>query len=90
MIDSKAIRKFNKTAEKWRDLAEKRRLHFEELHQSGRWKYYYTESVFYRRLSKAAELVEIWDPILPAQPVEPSLLPVSTIRTMAARRRTAA
>jgi hypothetical protein len=90
MFDSNTLRRFNKTAEKWQDLAEKRRLHFEELHQSGRWKYYYTESVFYRRLSKAAELVDIWDPVLPAEPVEPSPLPASTIRTMTARRRSAA
>ncbi len=90
MFDSNTLRRFNKTAEKWRDLAEKRRLHFEELHQSGRWKYYYTESVFYRRLSKAAELVDIWDPVLPAEQVEPSPLPASTIRTMSARRRSAA
>lgn len=64
MHEWEALRRFNKTAEKWRDLAEKRRLYFEDLHQSGRWKYYYTEALFYRRLGKSAELVELWQPVL--------------------------
>jgi uncharacterized repeat protein (TIGR03809 family) len=89
MIDEQALRRFNKTAEKWRDLAERRRLHFEELHQSGRWKYYYTEALFYRRLGKAAELVTIWEPILSTQPVAPSPAPVDAVRAAIARRRSA-
>ena len=70
MADEQALRRFNKTAEKWRDLAEKRRRYFEELHQSGRWKYYYTEALFHRRLGKAAELVELWEPVLKARVTE--------------------
>src|SRR5262249_50683607 len=70
----------NKTAEKWRDLAEKRRRYFEDLHQSGRWKYYYTESVFYRRLGKSAELVELWRPVLKDRPAEPPPAPNSVAR----------
>ena len=71
MHDWEALRRFNKTAEKWRDLAEKRRRYFEDLHQSGRWKYYYTEALFYRRLGKSAELVELWGPVLKDRPAEP-------------------
>jgi len=71
MHDWEALRRFNKTAEKWRDLAEKRRLYFEDLHQSGRWKYYYTEALFYRRLGRSAELVELWRPVLMDRPAEP-------------------
>jgi len=71
MHDWEALRRFNKTAEKWRDLAEKRRLYFEDLHQSGRWKYYYTEALFYRRLGKSTELVELWRPVLKDRPAEP-------------------
>ena len=71
MHDWEALRRFNKTAEKWRDLAEKRRLYFEDLHQSGRWKYYYTEALFYRRLGRSAELVELWHPVLKDRPAEP-------------------
>jgi uncharacterized repeat protein (TIGR03809 family) len=70
MTDEHPLRRLNKTAEKWRDLAEKRRLYFEELHQSGRWKYYYTEALFFRRLGKAAELVELWEPVLKARVTE--------------------
>src|SRR5439155_2524520 len=70
MTDDHAMHRFNKTAEKWRDLAEKRRLYFEELHQSGRWKYYYTEALFYQRLGRAAELVELWEPVLKARLME--------------------
>jgi uncharacterized repeat protein (TIGR03809 family) len=70
MTDEQPLRRFNKTAEKWRDLAEKRRLYFEELHQTGRWKYYYTEAQFYQRLGKAAELVELWEPVLKARIME--------------------
>jgi uncharacterized repeat protein (TIGR03809 family) len=70
MTDEQALRRFNKTAEKWRDLAEKRRLYFEELHQSGRWKYYYTKTLFFQRLGEAAELVELWEPVLKARLTE--------------------
>jgi hypothetical protein len=72
MTDEQVLRRFNKSAEKWRDLAEKRRQYFEDLHQSGRWKYYYTEALFYRRLGKAAELVELWEPVLKKSPELPS------------------
>jgi hypothetical protein len=75
MHDWETLRRFNKTAEKWRDLAEKRRLYFEDLHQSGRWKYYYTEALFYRRLGKSTELVELWRPVLKDQPAEPPPTP---------------
>jgi uncharacterized repeat protein (TIGR03809 family) len=78
MTDEQALRRFNRTAEKWRDLAEKRRLYFEELHQSGRWKYYYTEALFYQRLGKAAELVELWEPVLKARVTELPSAPQSS------------
>src|SRR5262245_59863181 len=77
MTDQQALHRFNRTAEKWRDLAEKRRQYFEELHQSGRWKYYYTEALFYRRLGKATELVELWEPVLKARLTEQSSAPKS-------------
>jgi hypothetical protein len=70
MTDEHPLHRFNMTAEKWRDLAEKRRLYFEDLHQSGRWKYYYTEALFFRRLGKATELVELWEPVLKARVME--------------------
>ncbi len=88
MTDEHPLRRFNKTAEKWRDLAEKRRLYFEELHQSGRWKYYYTEALFYQRLGRAAELVELWEPVLkarlmelPSAPKSPTVSPAMSAPT---------
>ena len=77
MTDEQPLRRFNKTAEKWRDLAEKRRQYFEDLHQSGRWKYYYTEALFRRRLGKATELVELWEPVLKARLTEVPSVPKS-------------
>ena len=82
MTDEQALHRFNKTAEKWRDLAEKRRLYFEDLHQSGRWKYYYTEAVFYRRLGEAAELVELWEPVLKARLTELPSAPKSPAQSV--------
>jgi len=79
MHDWEALRRFNKSAEKWRDLAEKRRLYFEDLHQSGRWKYYYTEALFYRRLGKSAELVDLWGPVLKDRSGEPPAAPTSPV-----------
>jgi hypothetical protein len=77
MTDEHALRRFNKTAEKWRDLAEKRRLYFEELHQSGRWKYYYTEALFYQRLGKMPSWW-LWEPVLKARPHRLPPAPKST------------
>ena len=82
MHDWEALRRFNKTAEKWRDLAEKRRLYFEDLHQSGRWKYYYTEALFYRRLGKSTELVELWRPVLKDRPAEQAPAPAPAAKSV--------
>jgi len=83
-MTDQALRRFNETAQKWRDLAEKRRRYFEELHQSGRWKYYYTETLFYRRLGKATELVELWEPVLKARLTELPSTPKSPTPATAA------
>ncbi len=50
---------------KWRDLAERRRAHFVELHQSGRWKHYYTEDRFAFEMRQAVALAERWAKIAP-------------------------
>jgi hypothetical protein len=41
MIDRPGLRELGKSAEKWRDLAERRRDYFSELYRSGRWRLYY-------------------------------------------------
>jgi len=43
-------------AQKWRALAERRRAHFVELYDSGRWKHYYNETQFLCRLREAIRL----------------------------------
>src|SRR5262245_54165395 len=47
-------------AQKWRDLAERRRAHFVALFHSGRWKHYYTEQQFLDRLREAVRTSERW------------------------------
>ncbi len=45
----------------WRALAERRRAHFIELYDSGRWKRYYTEEQFLARMREAIRLAETWE-----------------------------
>ena len=47
--------------QKWRDLAVRRRAHFVELYESGRWKHYYTEEQLLARLREAVRLAETWE-----------------------------
>ena len=47
--------------QKWRDLAVRRRAHFIELYESGRWKHYYTEEQLLARTREAVRLAEIWE-----------------------------
>jgi uncharacterized repeat protein (TIGR03809 family) len=50
---------------KWRALAERRRAHFIELYQSGRWKHYFTEEQFLLRMREAVRASERWAEIAP-------------------------
>jgi uncharacterized repeat protein (TIGR03809 family) len=50
---------------KWRELAERRRAHFAELHKSGRWKHYYTERDFLDEMHVAVMLARRWAKIAP-------------------------
>jgi uncharacterized repeat protein (TIGR03809 family) len=52
-------------AQKWRALAESRRAHFVDLYDSGRWKRYYSEEEFLRRMREAIRLTERWADIAP-------------------------
>jgi len=75
MIDGPAFRRFNRIAAKWRDLAEKRRLYFIELHGSGRWKYYYTEDEIVLHMREAGMVAQSWAVLVP--PDEPATVAVS-------------
>jgi uncharacterized repeat protein (TIGR03809 family) len=52
-------------AQKWRTLAERRRAHFVELYDSGRWKHYYTEGEWLYRMREAIRQTERWAEIAP-------------------------
>ena len=52
-------------AQKWRALAERRRAHFLELYDSGRWKRYYSEEQFLYRMREAIRMTQRWSEIAP-------------------------
>ena len=64
MTDRPAFREFGKTAERWLDLAERRRDHFAELYRSGRWRLYYEEDVFRAQAREVARICDHWASIL--------------------------
>jgi uncharacterized repeat protein (TIGR03809 family) len=51
----------DQVAQRWRDLADRRRLYFIELYESGRWKLYYTEADFVLRLRDVFQAAEKWE-----------------------------
>jgi uncharacterized repeat protein (TIGR03809 family) len=51
---------YDGSARKWRDLAERRRQHFVELQQSGRWSRYYDERRFLAEMQDAIRAAEAW------------------------------
>lgn len=56
-------RPYDTLAEKWRDLAERRRDHIIELYESGRWRRYYSEERFVALLRDASRALEAWNGI---------------------------
>ena len=60
MSDRQFHRPYDKLAQKWRDLAERRRDHIIELYDTGRWKHYYTEQELVASLREANQLIETW------------------------------
>ena len=47
-------------AGKWCDLALRRRAHFAELYDTGRWRHYYTEDEFVAELRKLSGMIDRW------------------------------
>lgn len=56
-------------AQRWRDLAERRRSHFIELYQSGRWKHYYSEADFISRMREVVQAAEQWEKLASSRPI---------------------
>jgi uncharacterized repeat protein (TIGR03809 family) len=50
---------------KWRDLAERRRAHFVDLYESGRWRRYYNEARFVTEFNDAITAAERWVKLAP-------------------------
>ena len=51
----------DQVAKRWRDLADRRRSHFVELYESGRWKLYYSEADFVARMREVIQAAERWE-----------------------------
>jgi uncharacterized repeat protein (TIGR03809 family) len=52
---------------RWRDLAERRRSHFVELYESGRWKRYYSEADFIQAMREVVAAAEEWEKLVSRQ-----------------------
>jgi hypothetical protein len=65
MTEPQAARRFAQTAQKWRDLVNRRCAQFLELHRSGGWKYHYDETRFLRLMREALALCETWRKLAP-------------------------
>ncbi len=61
----KSAHALEEVAQKWRTLAEMRHAHFLDLHQSGRWKHYYSEKQFLDLMRETVRLTERWAAIAP-------------------------
>ncbi len=77
-METKTVHRFFKTAQKWRDLVDRRCAHFVDLHISGRWKLYYDEAEFLWRIREAFDLAETWSQIAPLLNDQPPSAPAET------------
>jgi hypothetical protein len=64
MIERPAFRELGQIAEKWRDLAEKRRDYFAELYRSGRWRLYYDLDGLLAQTREVAQICDRWAQIV--------------------------
>jgi hypothetical protein len=65
MTEAPAFRRFAHIAQKWRNLVERRCVHFIELHRTGAWKYNYTEAQFLLEMREAVAMAEAWARLAP-------------------------
>ena len=59
---------FDSLSHRWHALAERRRAHFVELYDTGRWKHYYTEEQFLIEMREAVKAAEDWERIAKRAP----------------------
>jgi uncharacterized repeat protein (TIGR03809 family) len=86
MSEQQPSHALDQVAQKWRDLAERRRAHFVELYHSGRWKHYYSEEQFLRRMREAIRAAETWALIAPRPADRARSEPAPPLPRAAARR----
>lgn len=58
-------RRIDAIAQRWCDLAERRRAYFVELFDSGRWTHYYNEQEFLERLRDVVKATDAWRQLAP-------------------------
>jgi uncharacterized repeat protein (TIGR03809 family) len=63
------------TAQRWRDLAERRRQHIVDLYETGRWRHYYSETELLDAMREAIRNVATWDEILKSGEAAAAALP---------------
>jgi len=59
---------FERTARKWRVLAERRYAYLVDLYDSGRWKRYYTEAQLVERMRESIRQRDRWAEVAPPPP----------------------
>jgi hypothetical protein len=62
---------YDDVARKWLALAERRRAHAVELHDSGRWKHYYTAAELLEVMREAANTRDRWAEIAGVEKTDP-------------------
>jgi uncharacterized repeat protein (TIGR03809 family) len=53
---------------RWRMLAEQRLDYLIELHQTGRWRRYHTETEFHEMVREARAALRVWEELAPPDP----------------------
>ena len=64
--------RFDKIAEKWHALAQRRLAYFRELERSGRWKRYYSDAQYGQCLRDAERAAMLWRKLASQQPTRAS------------------
>ena len=64
-------RRIDAIAQKWSDLARRRRAYYLELFDSGRWRHYFDEQEFIARLRDVIAAADKWGELAGRPPVSP-------------------
>ncbi len=63
MQEKQPIRDNMEMARRWHALAERRRQHFADLHDSGRWRKYYRETDLLTQMRATTTMVDAWEKV---------------------------